>query len=179
MRNNLSWCVNLQPESHGTQGLLLQLAALLIPMESKTCVMFGLQFVSDHHSIVNSLEVGRITDLFFTDPSNSLMQQPSLKEGLVLTAPHHSAHVVRRPQDPVRLLRQVDAAHRCHVVDVVVARRRVCVACLLVPNNSLDRENLNPKSQKNSRWDRTWGAFGCGRRVCGWPAPNRPGCGAG
>ena len=148
-------------------------------MESKTCVMFGLQFVSDHQNIVNSLEVGRITDLFFTDPSNSLMQQPSLKEGLVLAAPHHSAHVVRRPQDPVRLLREVDAAHRRHVVDVVVTCRRVCVACLLVPNNSLDRENLNPKSQKNSRWNRTWGAFGCGRRVCGWPAPNRPGCGAG
>ena len=62
------------------------------------------------------------THLLFTNPSDPLMQKPRLQEGFVLATSHNSAHVVRRSQDPVRLLREVDAAHRRHVVDVVVPR---------------------------------------------------------
>ena len=60
--------------------------------------------------------------LFFTNPSNPLVQKPSLQEGLILATPHHRPHVVRGSEDAIRLLCQVDPTHRRDIVDVVISR---------------------------------------------------------
>ena len=50
------------------------------------------------------------------------MQQACLQEGFIFATPHDRPNVVRGSEDAVRLLSQVDSAHRGHVVDVVVPR---------------------------------------------------------
>ena len=78
-----------------------------------------------------------MTYLFFTNPSNPLVQKPSLQEGLVLATPHHRPHVVRGSENTVGLLREVDAAHGRHVVDVVVPGGGVGAPSLLVPDEKI------------------------------------------
>ena len=83
------------------------------------------------------LPIHEITDLFSTNPRDPLVEKAGLQECLIFAAPDNGSHIVRGPEDPVGLLSQVDPAHRGHVVDVVVPRGGVGVACLLVPDNSL------------------------------------------